>query len=110
MKKTPVLLPRHRRVLEGLGENMRLARLRRRLSAEQVAERAGISRATLYHIEGGAPNVAMGSYFLVMRVLGLEEDFARLAAEDPLGQRLQDASLGTKRRAPRKKKADGGSS
>lgn len=109
MKKTPILLPRHRKVLAGLGENLKLARLRRRLSAEQVAERAGISRATLYHIERGSPNVAMGSYFLVMRVLGLEGDFARLGADDALGRRLQDASLVTKQRAP-KRKGPGGNS
>lgn len=50
-KNSGVLLPRHDRLLADLGENLRLARLRRRLSAAQVAERAGISRSTLHLME-----------------------------------------------------------
>ena len=86
-----------------VGERLKLARLRRRLSAEQVSERAGISRATLYKIELGEPNVAMGSYFQVLQVLGIDADFDQLAADDTLGHKLQDLNLTTQRRAPKRK-------
>lgn len=89
-----------------MGERLRLARLRRRLSAQQVAERAGISRATLHKVERGEPNVAMGSYFQVLRVLGLETDFESLAADDTMGRKLQDLEMVTPRRAPKRKAGD----
>jgi len=103
MKKSPQLLPASRRLMSGLGENLRIARLRRKLSAAQVAERAGISRRTLHSIESGEPGVAMGNYFQVMRVLGLEKDFELLARDDEMGRKLQDLALPTRRRAPGKK-------
>jgi transcriptional regulator with XRE-family HTH domain len=107
MNRSIQLLPKHRRSLSALGERLKLARLRRRLSAQQLAERAGISRATLHKVERGEPNVAMGSYFQVLRVLGLEADFEHLAADDTMGRKLQDLEMVTGRRAP-KRKADGG--
>ena len=58
-KKAVVLLPGTERILEQMGEQIRLARLRRDLSTELVAERAGISRATLNNVEKGSPSVAM---------------------------------------------------
>lgn len=103
MKRTPHLLPAHQRLFSGLGENLRLARLRRKLSAMQVAERAGISRRTLASIESGEPTVAMGNYFQVMRVLGLEKDFQMLARDDEMGRKLQDLELRPKQRAPKRK-------
>ena len=102
MKKTTHLLPKHRRLMAGFGEDLRLARLRRRLSALSVAERAGISRATLVKIEGGDPTVAMGSYFQVMRVMGLEEGFGSLAADDEMGRKIQDLELRPRQRAPKR--------
>jgi transcriptional regulator with XRE-family HTH domain len=89
--------------MEGLGENLRLARLRRQLSTERVAERAGISRGTLLSIESGEPSVAMGNYFQVVRVLGLEKDFELLARDDAMGRKLQDLKMIPKKRAPKKK-------
>jgi transcriptional regulator with XRE-family HTH domain len=86
---------------------LKLARLRRRLSATLVAERVGISRATLCKIESGDPNVAMGSYFQVLRVLGLEADFGKLASDDEMGRKLQDLGLITKKRAPKRKAVNG---
>jgi transcriptional regulator with XRE-family HTH domain len=76
-----------------LGQNLKQARLRRKLSAAQVAERAGMSRSTLWQIEKGAPGVSLGSYMQVMLVLNLENDIALLAANDELGRKLQDAEL-----------------
>lgn len=102
-KKTTVLLPKMRRILTEMGENIKLARLRRKLSTEQVAERANISRPTLSSIEKGKPTVNIGSYFMVLKVLGLESDFLLVAKDDKLGRRLQDANLITKERAPKRK-------
>lgn len=103
MKESVVILPKGKKILHTLGENLKLARLRRKLTAEQVAERAGISRFTLWQIEKGAATVAMGAYFQVLFVLGLEQDFLKLAGDDELGRKLQDAGLITKQRAPKTK-------
>ena len=97
------LLPRLTKILEALGEDIKLARLRRKLSAEQVAERAGISRSTLWQIEKGLPNVSMGYYAQVLFVLGLEKNLSIMAADDALGRKLQDAEILVKKRAPKKK-------
>lgn len=92
MKKQPVL-PKFKVVLEQMGENIKLARKRRKLTAVQVAERAGIARSTLYLVEKGDTSVAMGAYFNVLRVLGLQDDFLKLAADDVFGRKLQDLDL-----------------
>lgn len=102
-KTIPSLLPRLRRILSGVGENLKLARLRRKYSTEIVAQRAGITRVTLSKVEKGDPGVAFGIYARVMQVLRLEDDLAKLALDDVLGRRLQDAGLTPKRRAPRRK-------
>lgn len=97
------VLPRLSRILEGYGHRLKMARLRRRYAAETVAQRAGITRSTLYRIERGDPGVALGNYARVMQALRLEEDLDRLAADDLLGRKLQDAELGNRARAPRRK-------
>ena len=79
--------------MEQVGENIKLARKRRKLTTLQVAERAGIDRTTLYQIEKGNPRVSMGAYFNVLRVLGLQNDFLKLGADDELGRKLQDLAL-----------------
>ncbi len=105
-KRLP-LLPKARKVLEEFGTNLRLARLRRRLTASQVAERAHLSRMTLYSVEKGSAKVAVGSYLQVLFVLGLEQDFSSVGRDDLLGRKLQDAGLLTGRRAPRRERGDG---
>ncbi len=104
-RTTPLLLPRIRRLLEQVGTNLELARLRRRDSAKTVAERAGISRKTLYRAERGDPAVSLGIYARVLQALRLEQDLAKLAADDELGRKLQDAGLVTRRRAPKHPKS-----
>ncbi len=89
-------------MLQTLGENIRLARLRRDLSSEQVSERAGISRNTLIKIERGDEGVAIGMYFRVLIVLGLQDDLLLIARDDVLGRKLQDIGLTTPRRASKK--------
>jgi transcriptional regulator with XRE-family HTH domain len=91
--KKSILLPSAGKVLRELGENIKLARKRRKLTEHQVAERAGIARSTLQLIEKGEPGVAMSSYLQVLFVLGLEKDLLHVAADDPLGRKLQDAEL-----------------
>ena len=88
-----ILLPRFAKIFGQLGENIKLARKRRKLTTIQVAERAGIDRTTLYHIEKGNPSVSLGAYFNVLRVLGLQDDFLKLAADDTFGRKLQDLEL-----------------
>ncbi|WP_417872679.1 helix-turn-helix domain-containing protein [Xanthomarina gelatinilytica] len=92
-KKKQILFPKHKEVLKQMGENIKLARKRRKLTQEQVAERADIVRSTLYLIESGNPSVAIGAYFNVLRVLGLQDDFLKLAADDEFGRKLQDLDL-----------------
>lgn len=99
-----IVLPRLRRILAELGENVRLARLRRKLAAAMVAERAGIARNTLRSIEQGDPRVTFGAYVNVLLTLGLENDLKLIAQDDELGRKLQDAGLPTKARAPRIKR------
>jgi transcriptional regulator with XRE-family HTH domain len=92
-KKKQILFPKYKEVLKQMGENIKLARKRRKLTQAQVAERADIVRSTLYLIESGNPSVTIGAYFNVLRVLGLQDDFLKLAADDEFGRKLQDLNL-----------------
>lgn len=80
-------------MLARLGERIRLARLRRKLSSATVSGRAGISRTTLYKVEVGDAGVTLGTYLRVLGALGLSSDFEQLAADDHVGRRLQDLAL-----------------
>ena len=95
-RKTISLFPRHQQIMEQVGENIRLARKRRKLTTIQVAERAGIDRSTLYQVEKGSGSVSMAAYFNTLRVLGLQDDFLKLAADDEYGRKLQDLKLSGK--------------
>ena len=91
--KRQVVFPKHLKILQSVGENIKLARKRRKLTSIQVSERAAIDRTTLYQIEKGTPSVSMGAYFNVMRVLGLQDDFLKLASDDKQGRTIQDLDL-----------------
>ena len=96
------LLPAQSRILAEFGENIKYARLRRDLSSEQISERASISRNTLIKIEKGDESVAIGYYFRVLAILGLDKDLLLVAKDDELGRRLQDARFAVKERASKK--------
>jgi len=102
---SPSLFPPLLRQLEGLGDRLRLARLRRRYSAQSVAGRAGTTRMTLYRVEKGDPGVSLGVYASVLRVLNLQADLEGLARDDELGRRLQDLKLPERKTAPRRPNA-----
>ena len=102
-ERTTVILPQTQRLLNQMGKQIRLARLRQQLTAELVAERAGLSRATLSNIEKGSPSVAIGSYAAVLHALnGMDKDLLLVAKDDELGRKLQDLGLSTRCRAPKK--------
>ncbi len=102
-KRTIVVMPQTEKLLEQMGEQIKLARLRRKLSAELVAERAGISRATLWSIEKGSPSVAIGMYAAVLHALnGMDRDLILIAKDDEFGRKMQDLELLTRKRAPKR--------
>jgi XRE family transcriptional regulator len=100
--KPPIVFPQEQRVLTAMGERIRLARRRRRLSTTTVSGRAGISRSTLHKIEAGDPGVTLGSCVRVLACLSLVNDFDHIAADDRLGRRLQDLGLEPPPRPKRK--------
>lgn len=91
--KKQIIFPKHQKILAEMGELFTLARKRRGFTLVQVSERAGIHRETLRKIEKGDPSVALGAYFNVLRVMNLEKDFLKLAADDEFGKKLQDLNL-----------------
>ncbi|MBF6604554.1 MAG: helix-turn-helix transcriptional regulator [Chloroflexi bacterium] len=100
-KQTLPSFPRYQRLAESLGDRVRLARLRRRMSATEMAERMDVSRMTLYSLEHGDLSVGLGVLVRALGVLGLDEDIARVAADDELGRRLADAVVRPTRRMKR---------
>ena len=97
------IVPATEEILKTMGEQIKLARLRRGLSVELVSERAGISRASFWNVEKGSPSVAIGIYAAVLHALNnMDKDFLLIAKDDVLGRRMQDLNLPTRKRAPKK--------
>lgn len=88
--------------MEIVGEQIKLARLRRDFSISQVAERATCSPLTISRIEKGAPTVSIGIYLRVLYALQLDDDILLIAKEDKLGKTLQDLNLKNRERASKK--------
>lgn len=95
--------PETEEILKIMGEQIKLARLRRNLSVDLVAKRAGISRTSLWNVERGSPSVAMGIYASVLHALNnMDKNLLLIAKDDALGRRIQDLNLTTRRRASKK--------
>ena len=102
-KHTTEILPQTQDILTQMGKQIKLARLRRDLPVEMVADRAGISRTTLWSVEKGSPTVAMGTYAAVLHALGgMDKDLLLVAKDDKLGRTLQDLNMTVRKRAPKK--------
>ena len=88
------IMPDTENILKTMGEQIKTARLRRKLSATLVAERAGVSRSTLWKVENGNPSVAVGIYAAVLHALNnMDKDVLKIAGDDELGRKLQDIEL-----------------
>lgn len=106
-KREPRLLRPSLEYIEQMGHQIKLARLRRKLSVELVAERARVSRTTVWNIEKGSPSVSIGAYAAVMHALGgMDKDLALVCKDDILGRTMQDLELPVRQRAPKKREDD----
>lgn len=103
-KKKTFLFPKTQKRLEQMGEQIKLARLRRNISVNLLAERARVSRTTIWAIENGSPSVSIGAYAAVLNGLnGMDKDLLLIAKDDVLGRNLQDMNLPVRKRAPKLK-------
>jgi transcriptional regulator with XRE-family HTH domain len=108
-KKSVILMPGSQKILETMGEQIKMARLRRKLPVQLVAERAGVSRATLWAVEKGSSSVSVGIYAAVLHSLnGMDKDLLLVAKDDELGRKLRDLDLPVRKRAPKKRGANDG--
>lgn len=98
-RKTVSLLPKTEVILKTMGNNIRLARLRRDLSMSLVCKRANVSRATLWKVENGSPSVAIGVYASVLSALGgSDKELLNILNEDERGRAIQDLNIKVHRR------------
>ena len=88
--RAPVLLPKQKDILKQMGYQIRMVRQRRKLSVNLIAERAGVSRQSVWAVEKGSPSVVMGTYLKVLHAVGFDKDLLKVCADDPLGKFLQD--------------------
>ena len=91
--RSAAVVLKNQKVLEQLGDNIKLACKRRGYTQVLISQRTGLSRLTIRKIEQGDPKVSIGHYVAVLSVLGLTEDFAKVANDDELGRKLQDIKL-----------------
>ena len=92
-QKRTLLMPKAQKSLAILGQNLKLARIRRRISAAMMCERTSVSHAKLKAIEQGKPSVSMAGYMSVLFCLNMHTDIEKVAADDVLGRELQDLQL-----------------
>ena len=107
MKKTTIVMPSTQKILKEMGEQIRAARLRRRISVQLLCERASISRSTLWAIENGVPTVSIGAYAAALHGLNyMDRDLLLVAKDDELARLLQDLALPKRIRERKKDNAD----
>lgn len=93
-KKTAAMMPKTQKILQTMGNQIRMARLRRNISVDLVAERAGVSRATVWNIEKGSPNVAIGYYAVVLHAIdNMDSELLKVFGDDVIGREIQDFEL-----------------
>lgn len=97
-KRSAVVFPKNQKILEQLGDNIKLACKRRGYTQVLISQRTGLSRLTIRKIEQGDSKVSIGHYVAVLSVLGLTKDFGRVANDDELGRKLQDIKLMSKKK------------
>ena len=106
MKKSTTIMPSTQKILQEMGQQIRAARLRRKISVRLLCERASISRSTLWAIENGVATVSIGAYAAALHGLNfLDRDLLLVAKDDQLGRTLQDLDL--PQRIRERKKTDG---
>jgi transcriptional regulator with XRE-family HTH domain len=105
MKKTSIIPIPVNKALKTLGQQIKEARIKRRLTLELITERAGISMLTLRMVEKGSPTVSMGIYAKVLFVLGLVDNLYELANpdKDEVGKVLESENLPKRVRYKNKK-------
>jgi len=96
----PTTFPQERQQARALGQRLRLARLRRRISLKEMAARVGVTRITERNLESGDPNVSLAILIRTLSVLGLNRDIDQIAARDEVGQRLADMRLSERPHTP----------
>ena len=92
-QRKAIVFPKNQKVLGILGENIKLARKRRKYTQALISERTGLSRVTIRKIENGDSTVSIGHYMIVLSVLNLAGDLANVAKDDELGRKLRDIDL-----------------
>ena len=104
-KKATVIMPDTQDKLIQMGEQIKNARIRRRLTADLVAERASVSRATVWAIEKGSPTVSIGAYAAVLHAInGMDKDLLLVAKDEELETTLFQLGYRIRSRAPRRVK------
>lgn len=104
-RKNVIIMPETQKRLSQMGEQIKLARLRRNLSSELVAERAGISRTTLWNVEKGEPSVAIGAYAAVLHAInGMDRDLILVAKDEDLSKKMHELNIEVKKHSSHKHK------
>lgn len=102
MKNNQILLLLEQKILKEMGNNLKLARLRRNLAMSLIYERSRVSRARLWKIENGDPSVSIVNYISVAHAIGgFEKDFLKICSDDYLGKTLTDLGIIIKNRGKR---------
>ncbi len=105
MGKKIIISPSIQRILQRMGEQIKLARLRRNIPVEIIADRAGLGRTTVWAIEKGSPSVSMGAYAKTLHAIeGMDKDLLLICKDDKKGRLMQDLSLTVAHRASKRKK------
>ena len=98
-----ILPPQVLRSFAKFGEDLTIARRRRRLTITMMCERLGVSKSTWQRMEKGDPSVSMGAYTQALFILGFGTPLAELIDQrnDEQGWLLEAERLPKRVRSPR---------